>query len=149
MHEARRPDRRGTLGKLIVRGPDAGELLDRLYPNRRSNLKPGRIRYGVVTSDGGRIVDDGTVCRLDDERVLRHDDVERRRRDVRVVRLVARPTGACDVDLTDVTQGLGAVNLAGPRAREILAEVTDLDCSPEAFTVPRRQARGRWRACRA
>ena len=56
-----------TLGKLIVRGPDAGELLDRLYPNRLSNLKPGRIRYGVVTSDAGRIVDDGTVCRLDDE----------------------------------------------------------------------------------
>src|SRR3569833_2811266 len=39
-----------TLGKLIVRGPDAGELLDRLYPNRLSNLKPGRVRYGVMTS---------------------------------------------------------------------------------------------------
>ena len=56
-----------TLGKLIVRGPDAGELLDRLYPNRFSNLAPGRIRYGVLTSDAGRIIDDGTVCRLDDE----------------------------------------------------------------------------------
>ena len=56
-----------TLGKLIVRGPDAGELLDRLYPNRFSNLKPGRIRYGVIASDAGRIMDDGTVCRLDEE----------------------------------------------------------------------------------
>ena len=56
-----------TLGKLLVRGPDAGELLDRLYPNRISNLKPGRIRYGVMTSDAGRIMDDGTICRLDDE----------------------------------------------------------------------------------
>ena len=43
-----------TLGKLIVRGPDAGEFLDRLYPNRFSNLKPGRIRYGVIASDAGR-----------------------------------------------------------------------------------------------
>ena len=56
-----------TLGKLIVSGPDAGELLDRLYPNRFSNLKPGRIRYGVMASDAGRIMDDGTVCRLDDD----------------------------------------------------------------------------------
>ena len=56
-----------TLGKLLVRGPDAGEFLDRLYPNRFSNLKPGRIRYGVISSDAGRIVDDGTICRLDDE----------------------------------------------------------------------------------
>ena len=56
-----------TLGKLLVRGPDAGEILDRLYPNRFSNLKPGRIRYGVMTSDAGRIMDDGTICRLDDD----------------------------------------------------------------------------------
>ena len=122
-----------TLGKLIVRGPDAGELLDRLYPNRLSNLKPGRIRYGVVTTDAGRIVDDGTVCRLDD--------------DTYYVTTTSSGAGAMyewfawwladwrlRVHLTDVTQGLGAVNLAGPRAREIMAEVTDLDCSPEAFT---------------
>ncbi len=42
-----------TLGKLLVRGPEAGEFLDRLYPNRFANLKPGRIRYGVISSDAG------------------------------------------------------------------------------------------------
>ncbi len=121
-----------TLGKLLVRGPDAGELLDRLYPNRLSNLKPGRIRYGVVTTDAGRIVDDGTICRLDD--------------DAFYVTTTSSGAGAMyewfawwladwrlRVHLTDVTQGLGAVNLAGPRARETMAEVCDLDCSPEAF----------------
>ena len=56
-----------TLGKLLVQGPDAGELLDRMYPNRISNLKPGRVRYGVLTSEAGRIMDDGTLCRLDDQ----------------------------------------------------------------------------------
>ena len=30
-----------TLGKLLVRGPDAGEFLDRLYPNRFSDLRQG------------------------------------------------------------------------------------------------------------
>jgi sarcosine oxidase subunit alpha len=122
-----------TLGKLIVSGPDAGELLDRLYPNRFSNLKPGRIRYGVMASDSGRIMDDGTVCRLDDDSFY--------------VTTTSSGAGAVyewfswwladwglEVHLTDVTQGLGAVNLAGPRSREIMAKVTDLDCSPEAFT---------------
>jgi sarcosine oxidase, subunit alpha len=121
-----------TLGKLIVRGPDAGELLDRLYPNRLSNLKPGRIRYGVVTTDAGRIVDDGTICRLDD--------------DTYYVTTTSSGAGAMyewfawwladwrlRVHLTDVTQGLSAVNVAGPRAREIMASLCDLDCSPEAF----------------
>ena len=121
-----------TLGKLIVRGPDAGELLDRLYPNRFSNLKTGRIRYGVIASDAGRIVDDGTVCRLDDDSFY--------------VTTTSSGAGAVyewfswwladwrlDVHLTDVTQGLAAVNLAGPRAREIMGKLTELDCSSDGF----------------
>jgi sarcosine oxidase subunit alpha len=121
-----------TLGKLIVRGPDAGEFLDRLYPNRLSNLKPGRIRYGVIASDAGRIVDDGTVCRLDEDSFY--------------VTTTSSGAGAVyewfgwwladwrlNVHMTDVTQGLAAVNLAGPRAREIMAKVTELDCTAEAF----------------
>jgi sarcosine oxidase subunit alpha len=121
-----------TLGKLLVQGPDAGEFLDRLYPNRFSNLAPGRIRYGVISSDAGRIVDDGTICRLDDESFY--------------VTTTSSGAGAVEewfswwladwgmgVRLTDVTQGLSAVNLAGPKAREIMAKVTDTDCSNDAF----------------
>src|ERR687898_1961060 len=133
VHEAAGVIDVSTLGKLIVRGPDAGELLDRLYPNRFSNLKPGRIRYGVMASDAGRIMDDGTVCRLDDESFY--------------VTTTSSGAGAVydwfswwladwrlDVHITDVTQGLSAINLAGPRAREIMGRVTDLDCSAEGFT---------------
>ncbi|MBV9817080.1 MAG: (2Fe-2S)-binding protein [Solirubrobacterales bacterium] len=121
-----------TLGKLIVRGPDAGDFLDRMYPNRFSNLRPGRIRYGVISSDAGRIVDDGTICRLDDETFY--------------VTTTSGGAGAVEewfswwlagwghrVRLTDVTQGMAAVNLAGPRARVIMSEVCDLDCSAPAF----------------
>ena len=122
-----------TLGKLLVRGKDAGEILDRLYPNRFSNLKPGRIRYGVMTSDAGRIMDDGTICRLDDESFY--------------VTTTSSGAGAIEewfgwwlatwdleARVTDVTQALCAINLAGPKAREILAGLTDLDVSPEGFT---------------
>jgi sarcosine oxidase subunit alpha len=122
-----------TLGKLLVRGADAGEFLDRLYPNRMSTLKPGRVRYGVLTSEAGRISDDGTVCRIDE--------------DTFYVTTTSSGAGAVeqwfswwladwddlDVTLTDVTQGIAAMNLAGPKAREILSQLTDLDCSNEAF----------------
>jgi sarcosine oxidase subunit alpha len=121
-----------TLGKLLVRGPGAGELLDRLYPNRFSNLKPGRVRYGVMTSDAGRILDDGTICRLDEESFY--------------VTTTSSGAGAIeewfgwwlatwelDARVTDVTQALCAVNLAGPNAREMLAGLCDLDVSADAF----------------
>jgi len=121
-----------TLGKMLVRGPEAGAFLDRLYPNRFSNLKPGRIRYGVISSDAGRIVDDGTICRVDEDTFY----------------VTTTSSGAAameewfgwwladwkmDVHLTDVTQAISAINLAGPKAREIMATVTDLDCSNDAF----------------
>jgi sarcosine oxidase subunit alpha len=122
-----------TLGKLLVRGPQAGELLDRLYPNRISSLAPGRVRYGVLTSDAGRIMDDGTLARLDEETFY--------------VTTTSSGAGAVEqwfswwltdwrleVELTDVTQALAAVNLAGPRSREIIARVAELDCSPDAFS---------------
>ncbi len=121
-----------TLGKLIVRGPDAGTFLDRMYPNRFSDLKPGRIRYGVLTSDSGRIMDDGTVCRLDDQTFY--------------VTTTSSGAGAVEqwfswwlaewrmeVTLTDVTQGLAAINLAGPQARTVLGELTKLECGPQEF----------------
>jgi len=130
-----------TLGKLLVRGPEAGEFLDRLYPNRLSNLKPGRIRYGVLTSDAGRIMDDGTIGRLDEESFY--------------VTTTSSGAGAVeqwfswwladwelDVHLSDLTQALSAVNLAGPRSRDILSRLTDADCSAGAFAyLDSRQAR--------
>lgn len=121
-----------TLGKLMVRGPQAGEFLNRLYPNRFDNLKPGRIRYGVLGDDAGRITDDGTICRLDDDSFY----------------VTTTSSGAdavemwfawwlaewnLDVHLTDVSQGLSAFNLAGPRSREILSGLTEFDCSNEGF----------------
>src|SRR5436190_5862351 len=56
-----------TLGKLLVAGPDAAAFLERLYPNRYGDLKPGRVRYGVLSTDAGRIMDDGTIARLGEE----------------------------------------------------------------------------------
>ncbi len=86
----------------------------------------------MISSDAGRIVDDGTICRLDDETYY--------------VTTTSSGAGAVeewfgwwladwklDVRLTDLTQGMAAVNLAGPRAREIISAVSDADYSNEAF----------------
>src|SRR5581483_6315228 len=121
-----------TLGKLLVVGPDAALFLERLYPNRFADLKTGRVRYGVLTTDGGRIMDDGTVARLDDE----------------IFYVTTTSSGAdtvlgwfewwnavwkLDVEIVNVTGALAAVNVAGPRAREVLAGLTGADVSAEGF----------------
>ena len=121
-----------TLGKLFVEGPEAGALLERLYPNRFGDMKPGRIRYAVLTSDGGRIMDDGTIARLADD----------------LYYVTTTSTGAdavtawfewwnavwgYDAEIVNVTGALAAVNLAGPQARDALQRLTEADVSAEAF----------------
>jgi sarcosine oxidase subunit alpha len=121
-----------TLGKILVEGHDAAALLERLYPNRFADLKTGRIRYGVLTTDGGRIMDDGTIARLGDELFY-------------VTTTSTGSEGVCewfewwnavwgyDAEIVNVTGTLAAVNLAGPQAREALAGLTDADVSNDAF----------------
>jgi sarcosine oxidase subunit alpha len=121
-----------TLGKLDVRGRDAGEFLDWLHPNRFSDLAVGRIRYRAMTDDAGILLDDGTVARLGEQRYF-----------------VTTGTGSLDavdqwlrwwsassdrrVDITNVTSRFAGMNLAGPASRDVLRRVTDGDVGPEAL----------------
>jgi sarcosine oxidase subunit alpha len=121
-----------TLGKLLVLGDDAAAFLERLYPNRFADLNPGRVRYGVLSTDAGRIIDDGTIACLADGRFY----------------VTTTSTGSegvlewfewwnavwgMDVEIFNVTGALAAVNVAGPRARELMGRLTSADVSSEGF----------------
>jgi sarcosine oxidase subunit alpha len=57
-----------TLGKIDVQGPDAAEFLNRVYVNGFAKLPVGKSRYGVMLTDAGMLLDDGTTTRLADTR---------------------------------------------------------------------------------
>jgi sarcosine oxidase subunit alpha len=117
----------GTLGKLEVVGKDAVALLEKVYPNRCGDLRVGRVRYGVVCDDAGIIVDDGTIARRGADRwflTTTTGGIEAMEQWLRWWS-VPGPDGAVpDVRIANLTAALAAVNLAGPRAREVLAPLT-------------------------
>lgn len=121
-----------TLGKLEVQGNDAPALLDRIYTHRFSNLGVGRIRYGLMCSDNGTILDDGTVTRL----ALDSYFVTTTTGNVDVIEewfnWWKAGSGSC-AHVTNVTAGYGAVNVAGPRARETLSKLTGIDLATDKF----------------
>ncbi len=61
-----------TLGKIVVKGPDAGKFLDLIYTNMMSNLKVGRCRYGLMCNENGFLFDDGVVVRTGPDEYLCH-----------------------------------------------------------------------------
>jgi len=109
----------GTLGKFLVAGPDAGAFLERLYPCRVADLRPGRIRYALLLGEHGFVVDDGVICALGNGRwyvtftSAGASAAEPTLRDW-------ADTWGHEIHLVDLTAAYGAVNVAGPRARELL-----------------------------
>lgn len=121
-----------TLGKLDVKGKDAGKLLDKIYTHIYSNLPVGKTRYGLLCDDSGIMLDDGTVTRLAEDHYFittstgNIDFVEQ------WLTWWAAGTGMC-VHVTNMTAGYASVNLAGPHARDALKKLTDLDLSAGGF----------------
>ncbi|MEU3486854.1 sarcosine oxidase subunit alpha family protein [Streptomyces massasporeus] len=124
-----------TLGKIEIRGADAGEFLNRIYTNAFKKLKPGTARYGVMCKPDGMIFDDGVTLRLDDDRYF----------------MTTTTGGAAgvldwleewlqtewpelDVHCTSVTEQWSTIAVVGPKSREVVARLApDVDLSAEAF----------------
>jgi sarcosine oxidase subunit alpha len=109
----------GTLGKYLVSGPDVVEFLERLYPTRIADIKPGRSRYVLNLAESGAILDDGMVCRLDDTRFFLTftsggaSFAEAWMRDWAA-------TFGTRVHILDRTHAWGAINVTGPLAADLL-----------------------------
>jgi sarcosine oxidase subunit alpha len=123
-----------TLGKIELQGRDAAAFLNRVYINRFDSLAVGRCRYGVMLRDDGMVMDDGTTSRLADTHFLVTTTT------VNAVRVmqhfeyllqVAWPT--LEVYATSVTEQWSAAAISGPRARDVVAALVDLDVSNAAF----------------
>jgi sarcosine oxidase subunit alpha len=128
-----------TLGKIEIRGKDAGEFLNRIYTNAFKKLAPGSARYGVMCMADGMILDDGVTLRLDEDRYF----------------MTTTTGGAAgildwleewlqtewpdlDVHCTSVTEQWTTIAVVGPKSRAVLTKVApglaaDGGLEPEAF----------------
>jgi sarcosine oxidase subunit alpha len=125
-----------SLGKIEVIGPDAPALLDFVFYTRMSTLAPGRLRYGLMLTEGGIVFDDGVVLRLSDDRFVvscssshvsalaqhmeewRQDSFDARR-----------------VFVHDATAHWATIAIAGPKSRSIV-EALDLGLGEDLDNLP-------------
>lgn len=123
-----------TLGKIELQGRDVAEFLNRIYVNRWDTLAVGRCRYGVMLREDGIVRDDGTTSRLDGERYLMTTTTANAAAVMQTLeRLLQVDWPELDVHAASVTEQWAAAALAGPRARQVLECVADIDVSNQAL----------------
>jgi 4-methylaminobutanoate oxidase (formaldehyde-forming) len=119
-----------SLAKLLVQGPDACAVLNRIS-SADVDVEPGTSVYTTWLNDRGGIEADLTVNRLDEERFLVVTAFSTQVKDADWIARHAPDDARMTV--TDVTSGYAVLGVFGPRARDIVAPLTDADLSNEAF----------------
>ncbi|WFE74224.1 sarcosine oxidase subunit alpha family protein [Roseinatronobacter sp. S2] len=123
-----------TLGKILVRGPDAGRFLDMLYTNMISTLKPGKCRYGLMCNENGFLMDDGVVARLDADSFLVHTTSG----GADHIHAWMEDWLQCEwwdwrVHTVNLTEQFAQFAVVGPKARVLLDRLGGMDVSRDAL----------------
>ena len=106
------------LMKYIIKGPDASRLLDRVTTRNIQKLSVGQVYYTGWCDDEGKLIDDGTVARLD-ETTFRLTAAEPN------LRWLMMNAVGLDVEFEDQTDSVASLSLQGPNSRSVLKRVCE------------------------
>jgi sarcosine oxidase subunit alpha len=123
-----------TLGKILVKGPDAGRFLDMLYTNVMSTLPVGKCRYGLMCNEQGFLSDDGVVARISEDSWLCHTTSGGADR----IHAWMEDWLQCEwwdwqVFTANLTEQYAQIAVVGPKARAVLERLGGMDVSKEAL----------------
>jgi sarcosine oxidase, subunit alpha len=121
-----------TLGKFRLFGPDALQALQRVYISNMSRVTEGKLKYSAMLNHDGMILDDGVVTKIGENDYYFTVSTGRAGGTVEWFRYHTR-YDQWDFNLVNLTDALAAINLAGPKSREVLAKLTEADISNDAF----------------
>lgn len=117
------------VAKYLIKGADAFAFLDKLSSNKLP-AKDGRLGLTLFHGPNGGIMTEASITRISENEFFLIGPMAAEERDLHWLQL---HTDGYDVDVSNVTDQLGAVLLTGPKAREILQSISVSDLSHKAF----------------
>jgi aminomethyltransferase len=112
------------LYKYVVAGPDAARLLDRMVTRDVKKCAIGQVIYTPWCDASGKVIDDGTISRLD-ETTFRLTSAEPN------FRWLAMNAVGLNVEINDISERIGALALQGPTSGRVLDQLL-----PAGLTLP-------------
>lgn len=120
------------MGRLTVTGDGAAAWLDGLMTRRVADLRAGRVRYSLVCEPGGGVLDDVLVTRLDEDRFNIVVNASNR---AKILDWFADHPPEGRVDLQDHTEATAMIAVQGPKAVDLVADLTDPAAPPDVKTI--------------
>jgi aminomethyltransferase len=117
-------------GAVDVKGSDAESFLDGHVVNGVARLSDGQVLYTSVLNQAGGMIDDLTLVRLSPEHFWLFPTPSRV--DIVTAWLTEHAAGR-HAYVTNMVSGTAYLSIQGPRSRETLAKLTDLDLSTDAL----------------
>lgn len=117
-------------GKFIVKGKDSVRLLDRLFAN--SLPKVGLTNISHMLTPSGRVFAEVTITQISPGEFLLVTGSGSELHDLRWIEAESA-SGGYQVEISNVTDALGVLGVAGPNARRVLQKLTTHDMSHDAF----------------
>jgi sarcosine oxidase subunit alpha len=122
-----------TLGKYKLTGTSVPNVLEKIYINRWHKLAVGRVRYGAMCNVEGIIMDDGVTAHVDETEWYMTTTSGGASSVYEWMQWWMQSGWGEGVQLVNCTDDFAAFNLAGPQARTLLEEITDVELRDRDF----------------
>jgi aminomethyltransferase len=114
------------LYKYAVTGPDAARLLNRVVTRDVGLMSVGQVVYTTWCNHAGKVLDDGTIARLD-EHTFRMTSAEP------TLRWLEDNALGLELAIEDVSKQLAALAVQGPSSRAILQQLSAADLTALSY----------------
>ncbi len=118
------------MGEIYITGKDAATFADYLVTNDLSDINPGKVIYSPMCYSDGGTVDDVLVYCLSSKNYLFVVNASNIEKDFN---WIMSKTKAFQVNVENLSESYGQIAIQGPKAQEILSEMTDINLNDIEF----------------
>ncbi|MDD5167297.1 MAG: glycine cleavage system aminomethyltransferase GcvT, partial [Syntrophales bacterium] len=133
------------MGEIEIQGPGAFDFLQLALSRNLSDQRPLQMKLSLLVNEHGGIIDDLTVYLFDDGHYRLVTNAVTKDKDLEWLRKIKGERGFTDVEITDISDQTGKLDLQGPRSEEILQQLVPDSLRPlkyyhamitEAYGIP-------------
>jgi len=118
------------MGEVLITGPDAERYVNHIFTNNVVGMPTGKILYGMMCYEGGGVVDDLLVYKMDDQRFFLVINAANIDKDWAWIQEQAK---GYQVQLEHQSEQYGELAIQGPQAEQVMEEVLGITCAELTF----------------